>query len=139
MIDRDNLWDPVAAFAPMIRAAKAYGSLSIPQLSFPGRQAGEDSCLVQPLSASEVQLEPAMGKTYAKPRPMTKKEIDDLIERFKYGAEVLYKAGADGCQVSSMVLQGNMWLYLVNYRYMQAMVTSLLSFWHREQISGQTR
>jgi 2,4-dienoyl-CoA reductase-like NADH-dependent reductase (Old Yellow Enzyme family) len=37
--------------------------------------------------------------TFGKPRPLTIPEIDDLVDRWAFGAEVLYKAGADGCQL----------------------------------------
>lgn len=98
IIDRSNPWDPIAAFRPMILAAKSSGALCIPQISFPGRQAGLEQTSL-PLSASDVQLAPSMGKSYGVPRAMTLAEIEDLIERFAWAAEVLWKAGADGCQV----------------------------------------
>lgn len=40
-----------------------------------------------------------MGMTFAKPRPMTVAEIDDLVDSFAFAAETLYKAGADGAQL----------------------------------------
>ena len=80
----------------MILASKLCGSLVIPQVSFPGRQS---SLATPPLSASCVQLAPAMGKSYLAPRAMTLSEIEELIERFAWAAEVLWKAGADGCQI----------------------------------------
>ena len=45
-----------------------------------------------------IQCPPGMGMTFAKPRPMTIAEIDDLVDSFAHAAEVLYKAGADGIQ-----------------------------------------
>ena len=39
------------------------------------------------------------GMTFAKPRPLTVEEIDQLVAAWGYGAEVLYKAGADGAQL----------------------------------------
>lgn len=37
--------------------------------------------------------------TFGKPTPLTEEEVEDIIDRFAYGAEVLYKAGADGVQL----------------------------------------
>jgi hypothetical protein len=39
------------------------------------------------------------GMTFAKPRPLTLEEIDDLVDRWAFAAETLYKAGADGAQL----------------------------------------
>ncbi|KAM0750189.1 FMN-linked oxidoreductase [Meredithblackwellia eburnea MCA 4105] len=98
IIDKNNPWDPIAAFRPAILAAKSHGSLVIPQLSFPGRQAGLEQT-PSPLSSSDIQLQPSMGKEYGTPRAMTLDEIEDLKERFVFAAVVLWKAGADGCQI----------------------------------------
>jgi 2,4-dienoyl-CoA reductase-like NADH-dependent reductase (Old Yellow Enzyme family) len=45
------------------------------------------------------QMLTPLALQFAKPRPMTVKEIDYLVEAFAYAAEVLYKAGADGAQL----------------------------------------
>jgi 2,4-dienoyl-CoA reductase-like NADH-dependent reductase (Old Yellow Enzyme family) len=37
--------------------------------------------------------------TFAKPRPATQEDIDDIIKRFTYAAEYLYKAGYDGIEL----------------------------------------
>lgn len=39
------------------------------------------------------------GMEFGKPRPLREDEIEDLIDRWAFGAEALYKAGADGCQL----------------------------------------
>lgn len=52
-----------------------------------------------PVSSGDRLCPPAFGSVFAKPRPMTIAEIDELVQGFKYAAEVLYKAGADGIQL----------------------------------------
>ena len=41
-------------------------------------------------------MKPCLEKTYGKPKPFTLEEIDELISRYVWAAEVLSKAGADG-------------------------------------------
>jgi 2,4-dienoyl-CoA reductase-like NADH-dependent reductase (Old Yellow Enzyme family) len=41
--------------------------------------------------------------TFAKPRPLTIAEIEDVVHRFAHGAKVLYDAGADGVQLHAAV------------------------------------
>ncbi|KAL8277387.1 hypothetical protein RQP46_010227 [Phenoliferia psychrophenolica] len=98
IIDRSNPWDPISAFRPMIYSTKSHGSLSIPQLNFPGRQASLSQTL-HPLSSSSVPLAPAMGKSYGVPRAMSLSEITDLVDRFVFASDVLWKAGSDGVQI----------------------------------------
>lgn len=98
IIDKDSPWDPVEAFKPAIAAAKAHGSLVIGQLTHGGRQTPIEMN-PNPVSASESQCPSAFGMTFAKARELTVEEIHDLIDRWAYGAEVLYKAGADGAQL----------------------------------------
>lgn len=100
VLDPRNPWDPVAAFAPAIRAAKSRGALCLPQLQFPGRQVPE-FLNPNPKSASDVQLQPCLNKTYGKPKALTRGEIKELVGRYVWAAEVLDKAGADGIIVSS--------------------------------------
>jgi 2,4-dienoyl-CoA reductase-like NADH-dependent reductase (Old Yellow Enzyme family) len=95
ILDPRNPWDPVVAFAPAIRAAKSRGAVCLPQLQFPGRQVPE-FVNKTPKSASDVQLQPSMNKTYGKPSPLTVTEIRELISRFAWAAGVLATAGADG-------------------------------------------
>lgn len=58
----------VSAFRRLADAAKAHGSLVMMQLNHAGRQVAE---LINknPVSASDVQLVPRMGLTFAKPKP----------------------------------------------------------------------
>ncbi|KAH8888915.1 FMN-linked oxidoreductase, partial [Thozetella sp. PMI_491] len=95
VLDSRNPWDPIAAFAPAIRAAKSRGAICLPQLQFPGRQTAKN-LNPRPKSSSDVQLQPSMNKIYAKPVPLEQEEIDELIDRFIWAADVLVKAGADG-------------------------------------------
>lgn len=101
VLDPRNPWDPVAAFAPAIRAAKSRGAVCLPQLQFPGRQVPE-FLNKHPKSASDVQLEPCLLKTYGKPTPLTREEIKELVGRYVWAAEVVAKAGADGIIVSDL-------------------------------------
>lgn len=39
------------------------------------------------------------GMEFGKPRGVTEEEVEDLIRRWGEGAEVLFKAGADGAQL----------------------------------------
>lgn len=72
--------------------------LCIGQLTHGGRQVSEE-VTKHPVSSSDVQAPPMGGMTFAKPRPLTLEEIDDLVDRWAHAAEVLYKAGADGAQL----------------------------------------
>ncbi|RFU26088.1 hypothetical protein B7463_g10259, partial [Scytalidium lignicola] len=95
VLDPNNPWDPVAAFAPAIKAVKSRGALCLPQLQFPGRQVPE-FLNKHPKSSSDIQLKPCLNKTYGKPTPLTKSEIKELIGRYVWASDVLEKAGADG-------------------------------------------
>lgn len=48
---------------------------------------------------SDVQLPPCIGLTFAKPRPMTIAEIEELAVRFAYASKVIYDCGGDGVQL----------------------------------------
>lgn len=61
VIDKTSSWDPVAAYAPVIKAAKAGGSLFIFQLTHAGRQTPNSVC-EEPVSSSDVQTPPMGGK-----------------------------------------------------------------------------
>lgn len=98
IIDARNTWDAVEAFKPVVAAAKSHGALCIGQLTHGGRQTSTQ--VVQtPISSSDVQQPPAMGMEFGKPRPASVVEIDALVEAWAHAADVLYKAGADGCQL----------------------------------------
>ncbi|KAA1112944.1 hypothetical protein PGT21_016282 [Puccinia graminis f. sp. tritici] len=98
IIDKDSSWDPVEAFKPVMDASKAHGSLVIGQLTHAGRQT-PIQINPNPVSASETQSPPFFGMEFGKPRALSVDEIHDVVDRFAYGAEVLYKAGADGAQL----------------------------------------
>ncbi|KAH8691471.1 hypothetical protein BGW36DRAFT_363802 [Talaromyces proteolyticus] len=83
VLDINNPWNPVEAFAPAIKAAKSRGAICLPQLQFPGRQTPE-FLNKNPKSASAEQLHPCFNKTYGKPTPLTRDEIRDLIRRHGY-------------------------------------------------------
>jgi 2,4-dienoyl-CoA reductase-like NADH-dependent reductase (Old Yellow Enzyme family) len=83
---------------PVIAASKAHGSLVIGQLTHGGRQVSNE-IVDTPVSASDIQCPPMGGMEFGKPRPLREDEIEDLIDRWAFGAEALYKAGADGCQL----------------------------------------
>ncbi|KAI1212142.1 NADH:flavin oxidoreductase/NADH oxidase [Annulohypoxylon truncatum] len=86
-------------FADLASQAKAHGSLIISQLSHPGRQVSAE-IQEHPISASDVQLEGRiLGMTFAKPRAMDKKDIQQVIDGFAHAAEYLYKAGFDGIEL----------------------------------------
>ncbi|BGP44950.1 hypothetical protein JCM10450v2_000765 [Rhodotorula kratochvilovae] len=98
IIDARSSYDPVENLKPAVAAAKAHGSLVIGQLTHGGRQVPEEVTNA-PVSSSDVQCPPMGGMTFAKPRPLTVEEIDQLVAAWGYGAEALYKAGADGAQL----------------------------------------
>lgn len=87
------------AFQKLAAAAKAQSSLVIGQVSHPGRQVPEN-IQPHPISASDVRLEGhPMGMTFAKPRPASQEDIEDVIEGFAHAAEYLHAAGYDGIQL----------------------------------------
>lgn len=83
------------AFRPAVQAAKSRGAVFLPQLQFPGRQVPK-FLNPYPKSSADQQLGPCLNKTYGKPTPLSKEEIKDLIFRYVWASEVLFKAGADG-------------------------------------------
>jgi len=87
---------PEAPFKKWTKTVLAYGNAFWAQLNHPGRQANIFSSL-QPLSASDVHLK-KMG-FFAKPRPMTEEEIEDLINRFVKSANFCRRVGFTGVQI----------------------------------------
>ncbi|KAL7266303.1 NADH-dependent flavin oxidoreductase [Rhizina undulata] len=85
-------------FRKIAAAGKKHGSLIIAQVSHPGRQT-EDKIQPNPVSASDVHLESAIMKNFAKPTPLTKQGIKDIVNKFATVAEYLYQAGFDGIQL----------------------------------------
>lgn len=99
IIDKNNPWDAVKAFKPVVNAVKVHGSLCIGQLTHAGRQAPDSVCQ-EPVSASDTKCpDGVMGLNFKPARAMTEDEIWDAIDRWSFGAEALYKAGADGAQL----------------------------------------
>ena len=98
IIDRDLPRNYLADYKEVARAAKSYGSLVLGQLSHPGRQV---SITIQPYpeSSSGIEHPPASGVLFARPTPLTKDGIRDIVRRFAYAALFLQKAGFDGVQV----------------------------------------
>ena len=88
----------VKAYKPVVDAAKAHGSLVVAQVTHAGRQTSIE-VTDQPVSSSDIQCQPAMGMTFAKPRALTVDEIHDIVRRFAFAAKVLHEAGADGIQL----------------------------------------
>lgn len=102
IIDERSTYDPVENLRESIRLAKAGGSLVIGQLTHGGRQTSVDVTGDKaPVSASDVTCPSFGGMKFNQPRPLTVEEIKTLVQRWAYGAEVLHKAGADGCQLHS--------------------------------------
>lgn len=95
----DNHDGRVEAFAEVVKAAKAQGSLCVAQLSHPGRQ-GSKFLNPHPVSASDVHLQIKWaGNEFAKPRPLETSEIRDLVKQWGECAYWCWKAGMDGVQV----------------------------------------
>ena len=87
------------AFKKLAEESKAHGSLVVGQVSHPGRQVA-DSIQNHPVSASDVQLEgDIMGMHFAKPRPASSEDIEQIVEGFAHAAEYLHAAGYDGIQL----------------------------------------
>ncbi|GAA6059106.1 hypothetical protein JCM10212_002077 [Sporobolomyces blumeae] len=98
IIDPRSSFDPVEGLSKAIKAAKAHGSLCIGQLTHGGRQTSLE-VVETPVSSSDIQCPPMGGMQFGRPRPLTIEEIKELVQRWAYGAEVLYRAGADGAQL----------------------------------------
>lgn len=68
------------------------------QISHPGRQCPR-LVNTQPLSASDVQLN--MIANFGKPKPASREDLQDIIQRFANTARILKQAGFDGVQIHS--------------------------------------
>ena len=89
----------VAAYADVVKASKAHGSLIVAQLSHPGRQ-GSKFLNPNPVSASDVHLTIKWaGNEFAKPTPLTKDGIREIVQQFGETSYLCWKAGFDGVQV----------------------------------------
>ena len=87
---------PESLFKKWTQTVVAHGNAFWAQLNHPGRQANLFST-TKPLSASNVQLK-KMG-FFAKPRPMTEEEIEDVIHRFVKTANLCRRVGFTGVQL----------------------------------------
>ncbi|EJD45600.1 FMN-linked oxidoreductase [Auricularia subglabra TFB-10046 SS5] len=101
ILDQAIPTDYTPSLRQLARAAKAHGSLLIGQLSHPGRQT---SGILQPLpvSASDVQLILEGGSspaTHGRPRALPVHEIHEIVTRFVWAAQALYRADFDGVQI----------------------------------------
>lgn len=98
IIDKDLPSDYLEYYRTLARAAKTCGSLVLGQLSHPGRQA---SLTIQsyPESASDIEHPSMAGVLFARPTPLTKEGIRDVVQRFAYAASVLHAARFDGIQL----------------------------------------
>lgn len=87
------------AFAKLAAASKKHGSLTVGQVSHPGRQV-ESRIQKNPVSASDIQLEGnIMGMTFEKPHAASSEEIERITDGFAHAAEYLHKAGYDGIEL----------------------------------------
>ncbi|KAF8556694.1 FMN-linked oxidoreductase [Imleria badia] len=98
IIDRDLPRDYLQNYKEVARAAKSHGSLVLGQLSHPGRQV---SITIQPYpeSSSGMEHPPTSGVLFARPTPLSKDGIRDIVRRFAYAASFLQRAGFDGVQI----------------------------------------
>lgn len=87
---------PEEPFKKWTKQVREYGHAFWAQLNHPGRQASIASTL-QPISASDVQLK-KLG-FFAKPRPMTEAEIEEVIFRFVQTANFCRRVGFTGIQI----------------------------------------
>ena len=86
----------IELFSQWAQAGTAGGNHLWVQLNHPGRQCPR-MVNGQPLSPSEVQLD--MLGNFGKPRPMTKDDIQDVIQRFARSAALVKQAGFTGVQI----------------------------------------
>lgn len=98
IIDRELPSDYLDDYCVLAGAAKACGSLVLGQLSHPGRQV-PITIQSSPESSSDIEHPSVAGVWFARPTPLTKEGIRDIVQRFAYAALVLYKAGFDGVQL----------------------------------------
>jgi 2,4-dienoyl-CoA reductase-like NADH-dependent reductase (Old Yellow Enzyme family) len=86
----------IELFSQWAQAGTAGGNHLWVQLNHPGRQCPR-MVNGHPLSPSGVQLD--MLGNFGKPRPMTKKDIQDVIQRFARSAALVKQAGFTGVQI----------------------------------------
>lgn len=86
---------PEEPFKKWTKTVTDYGNHFWAQLNHPGRQATIFSTL-KPVSASDVQLK--KNGLFAKPRPLTELEIEEVIKRFVQTAAFCRRVGFTGVQ-----------------------------------------
>jgi len=94
-IDNDDGLDELRAYAA---AGSSAGNHIWMQISHPGRQAGMGTTK-QSVAPSAIALN--LGGGFAKPRALTSKEIENVIERFAYAAKTAKDTGFTGVQIHS--------------------------------------
>ncbi|KII86578.1 hypothetical protein PLICRDRAFT_177337 [Plicaturopsis crispa FD-325 SS-3] len=94
IVDRRLPSSYVDEFKAIARVSKAHGSLLVAQLSHPGRQTSDK---VQPHPVGPSDIQSPVGN-YAKPTPLTKEGIKNVVDGFAYTAGVLHDAGFDGIE-----------------------------------------
>lgn len=87
---------PEGPFKEWTKKILAYSNAFWVQLNHPGRQASIFST-TQPISASDVKLK--KNGMFAKPRPMTEVEIEEVITRFVQSANFCRRVGFTGVQI----------------------------------------
>jgi len=105
MVDKDHLVNPnvliaedesfISDYVTLAEAAQAHGTQLWMQINHPGRQT-PIYLDKTPVSASDVSMP---SKIYAKPRPLSDEEIQELIERYGTAALVAKKSGMKGAQI----------------------------------------
>ncbi|EUC58650.1 NADH:flavin oxidoreductase/NADH oxidase [Rhizoctonia solani AG-3 Rhs1AP] len=88
----------IEQFRKVAAAGKAHGSLMVMQVSHPGRQVAA-FVNPNPVGASDIQLADRMGMSFAKPTPLDKSGIREIVDQFAYTAEAAYRTGYDGVQL----------------------------------------
>jgi 2,4-dienoyl-CoA reductase-like NADH-dependent reductase (Old Yellow Enzyme family) len=74
------------------------------QLSHPGRQSPR-SVTPQPVAPSDVPAVNPGIPAFAKPRALTKDDIQDIIQRFARTSAIVKKAGFQGVQIHGTLLE----------------------------------
>jgi len=93
VIENENYLEELSEWA---RVSQSEGSKLWMQINHPGRQ-GPKRINKEVVSPSDVQL--PMAKLFAKPRPLTEKEIWEIIDGFGNTALIAKKAGWSGVQI----------------------------------------
>ena len=87
----------MSAFRAFAEAAQQNGARAIMQLSHAGRQTPK-MVNASPLAPSAIKLR-VPGGFFGRPRAMTEADIDQVVERFAFAAQVAAEAGFAGVQI----------------------------------------